>query len=221
MKILFVVSGTKRVAATRYRVYQYLPHLAQEGIDCRVFSVTSDLVTRLAIRSPEFGEATRLAYYTLAFVEKFFRFWVMFFMAARFDIIFLQRATFPFGLAKLLPMAARKIVFDIDDAIFMPDSPRQNLLARLKAFVREKELREILAISDCVIVENDYIKSYVYKFCRRVYKIPGPIDTERYFVKMKTDSAKRDITLGWIGSPATTSYLHLFDSVFAKLLSRF
>lgn len=221
MRVLFVVSGTERVAATRYRVCQYLPHLAQEGISYCVFSITSDMVTRLAIRSPEFGEAARLAYYTLAFIEKFFRFWAVFFLARRFDIIFLQRATFPFGLAKLLPMTGKKVIFDIDDAIFMPDSPKQNPLALFKAFIRERELKDILTISDSVIVENKYIKSYVSKFCKKVYKIPGPIDTERYYARPKTGGAAREIVLGWIGSPATTAYLHLLDNVFLNVLARF
>lgn len=223
MKILFVVAGTERVAASRYRVYQYLPYLRRCGIECRVFSTISDFATRLAIRSPEFRDFTRFIYYMLVFLERFFRFWPLFLMAPRYDIIFLQRATFPLALGRLLKPLGKKIIFDIDDAIFLPDTPKQNFISRFKTFVKESELKCMLTLSDCVMVENDYIKDYVSKYCPKVYKIPGPIDTDRYFVK--THDARRatrdEIILGWIGSPATTSYLRLLDGVFADILARF
>ncbi len=229
IKVLFVVAGTERVAASRYRVYQYLPYLRDHGVRCRVFSTISDLATRLAIRSPEFGVLTRLVYYILISIERFVRFWPVFFMAWRYDIIFLQRATFPLTLGRFLKLWRKVIIFDIDDAIFLPDTPKQNLIARFKAFVKESELKDILALSDCVIVENDYIKDYVSRYCPKVYKIPGPIDTERYFVKKEQGLVdhglltvdQKEVVLGWIGSPATTGYLHLLDGVFADILSRF
>jgi glycosyltransferase involved in cell wall biosynthesis len=220
MKILFVVSGTERVAASRYRVYQYLSYLKSQDIEYRVFSTISDFATRLAIMSPEFGEFTRFIYYIWISLERFLRFWPIFFMSRRCDIIFLQRATFPLALGRLLKSRRRKIIFDIDDAIFLPDTPKQNLVSRFKTFVRERELKGILALSDCVVVENDYIKDYVSRYCPEVYKIPGPIDTVRYFIKEKRLKDK-EVVLGWIGSPATTGYLHLLDGVFVDILERF
>jgi len=219
MCILFVVSGTKRVAATRYRVYQYLPYLEKQGIKCKVFSITSDFVTRLAIRSPELNGISRFIYYIVLFIERFFRFWFVFFKAWGFDLIFLQRATFPFGLGKLLRLHDKKIIFDIDDAIFLSDIPGHGIVTKCKALVKEREVRDLLRIARSVIVENDYIGDYVSKYCEKVYKIPGPIDTERYFVKKR--EIGNEVILGWIGSPATTSYLHLLDDVFPEILSRF
>lgn len=219
MKILFVVSGTKRVAATRYRVYQYLPYLEKRGIKYEVFSITSDFVTKLAIRSPEFNGMTRLLYYTVLFMERFLRFWLLFFKAHNFDILFLQRATFPFGLGKLLGLCNKRIIFDLDDAIFLSDIPGNGLVTRCKSFIKEMELRDILGITRSAIVENNYIRDYVARYCEKVYKIPGPIDTERYFVKEK--KAGDEVVLGWIGSPATTPYIHLLDRVFSEILVRF
>lgn len=222
MKVLFVVSGTKRVAVTRYRVYQYLPYLKQHGLEYEVFSIASDFTTKLAIRSPEFNEIKRFAYYVLLFIERFFRFWFVILNAARFDVIFLQRAAFPFALKRIFKRMNKKIIFDIDDAIFLPDTQKQNMAMKFKTFIKRKELKNTLKIADCVIVENEYIRAYVSRFCSRAYKIPGPIDTERYFVKERMpETYKKEIVLGWIGSPATTDYLHLMDNVFPKILSRF
>ncbi|MFH1790773.1 MAG: glycosyltransferase family 4 protein, partial [Candidatus Omnitrophota bacterium] len=220
MKILFVVSGTARVAASRYRVYQYLPYLSSAGVDFRVVSILSDFLTMLSIRSPEFMSVTRLVYYLALFIERFFRFWMVFFMAASYDVVFLQRAIFPAGLGKLLKVRNRSIVFDIDDAIFLPDTQDRGVITRFKAFVKEREVQDSLRVSKSVIVENDYIGRYVSGYCANVHKIPGPIDTDRYFVKPKT-AAAGVITIGWIGSPATTAYLHILDNAFRALLERF
>ena len=220
MKILFVVSGTKRVAATRYRVYQYLPYLSTAGVKYSVFSIVSDFITTLSIASPEFNTLKKLIYYTVLSIDRFLRFWVIFFKAPHYDLVFLQRVTFPFGMAKLLSLANKKIIFDIDDAIFLPDSTRQNWISKIKTFIREKEVNEVLRVSHSVVVENDYIKEYVSGFCDKIYKIPGPIDTKRYFVEEKHKSSQ-EIILGWIGSPATTSYLHIIDGVFDEIFSRF
>jgi len=219
MKILFVVSGTKRVAATRYRVYQYLPYLENRGVECKVFSIASDFVTKLAIRSPELNGINRFIYYVVLFVERFFRFWFVFFKAGEFDLIFLQRATFPFGLGKLLRFHGEKIIFDIDDAIFLSDTPGHGIITKCKTFIKEREVRDVLSLARSVVVENDYISGYVSRYCEKVYKIPGPIDTERYFVRKKKNGNK--VILGWIGSPATTFYLHLLDNVFSEILTRF
>ncbi|MCQ9207530.1 MAG: glycosyltransferase family 4 protein [Omnitrophica bacterium] len=222
MKVLFVISGTKRVAASRYRVYQYLPHLEEKGIRTSVFSSTSDFMTKLAIRSPELSEAKRFLYYIALFIERFLRFWPIFFMAPKFDLIFLQRVTFPFGLGRILRFRNKKIIFDIDDAIFLPDTVKYNTITRWKGAVKEREVRDILKSSRTVIVENEYIKDYVSRFCKKTYKIRGPIDTERYFIK-ETDPGRKkgEVVLGWIGSPATTSYLKMLNPVFSKLLACF
>jgi len=155
--------------------------------------------------------------------ERFFRFWPILFLAGRFDVVFMQRATFPFGLGKLLSRWNKRVVFDIDDAIFLPDTADKGPVTRFKSFVKKSELEDILGVSDCVIVENDYIKEYVGRFCDKIYKIPGPIDTDRYSVtpQYSVRNTQNEITIGWIGSPATTGYLHIVDNVFKDLLSQF
>lgn len=232
MKVLFVVSGTKRMAATRYRVYQYLGFLKKEKIEYDIFSITSDPVTKMAIRSPEFNTIKRFGYYLIFSAERFLRFWAVFFKAPRYDALFMQRATFPFGLAGLLAGRCKRIIFDIDDAIFMPDVPVNGFVSRLKAFVKEREVRDSLAVASRVIVENDYIKDYVSRFCGYIEKIPGPIDTDRYTVKEPPMSLRgpklrpeailsKEIVLGWIGSPSTTAYLNILNDVFPKIFSKY
>jgi len=219
MKAFFVTAGTKRAAATRYRVSQYLPLFKKRGIEYDTFSITSDFMTRYMIKSPETGSVQRLIYYALFLIERFIRSWAIIFRASWYDRIFLQRVTFPIGFERLLKRMNSNIIFDIDDAIFLPDVQGSDPLTKLKKFIKEHEVKAILKVSSCVIVENDYIKKYVSQFCPHIYKIPGPIDTDRYFVK-KTKETK-NVVIGWIGSPATTGYLNILNNVFSEIFRKY
>lgn len=138
------------------------------------------------------------------------------------DIIFLQRVTFPFGAGWVpgaLKTLGKKIVFDIDDAIFLPDTEERGIITRFKAWAKAAEVRGIMRISDLIIVENEYIKRFASKYCRNIQKIPGPIDTKRYVVRSFSEMPGNEVVIGWIGSPATTGYLNMAKDQLMDILN--
>ncbi len=107
MKILFLVQGLD-VAASRYRVLQYLPYLKEHGIRPTV--------------SP----------FPVSFLEK-----VRVFKSVRkYDILFIQRKRFSVPWLKYIRKNARKIVYDFDDSVMYRNSkaaiPESN--TRVKMF---------------------------------------------------------------------------------------
>ena len=220
MRILFVPYGTERAPATRYRVMQYIPLLKQAGIKCTVFSAISRFATNLMIGSPDFNNFVRPFYYLYITLERFIRLLLVIIIAPRFDVVYLQRTTFPCNLEKLLKLVSKYIIFDIDDAIYLPDKQSDDLITHIKKYIKEKEAIKILKASDIVTVENEYIKNFVSKYCATVAKIPGPIDTDR-FVKGKKSKDRKEVVIGWIGSPATTDYLHMLDDVFGEISKKY
>lgn len=219
MRILFVPYGTDQAPATRYRVTQYLPHLERRGIDYFVFSAISKLSTSLMIKSPDFAPPVRFLYYVYVSMERLFRFLVILFISRGFNIIFLQRTTFPLRLEMLLSAANNNIIFDIDDAIYLPDREGNDFVTRIKKYIKKSEVINILKISRIVIVENEYIKKFVSQYCKKILKLPGPIDTEWFFIRNKRNLDK--VVIGWIGSPATTFYLHMLDNVFRDIKRKY
>ena len=215
MKILFVPYGTEQAPATRYRVMQYLPHLKSRGIDFAVFSAISRFSTSLMIKSPDFLPLPRFVYYVYVFMERLVRFFYILVISPYFDAIFLQRSTFPMRLEALLRMMNKNIIFDIDDAIYMPDEKKSDVITRIKEYIKKSEVINILRISKAVVVENEHIKNFVSRYCKNVRKIPGPIDTERFVSREKSSS--KDVVIGWIGSPATTPYLSMLSNVFETI----
>ncbi len=93
MKALFLIQGFE-VAASRYRVLQYLPYLESKGIEPTV-----------SLYPRGVGQLLR-----------FFR------ELPRYDVLFLQRKRFQPGLLRLVRSKARRIVFDFDDAIMYHNS---------------------------------------------------------------------------------------------------
>lgn len=219
MKILFIPYGTDKAPATRYRVTQYLPNLEKMAIKFKVFSAISGFSTALMIMSPDFGPIRKSLYYLCIFLERVIRFFYIVAISKKFDIIFLQRTTFPFNFEKILHLFNNRIIFDIDDAIYLTDKQDNDIITRIKKYIKEREVINILKVSRIVIVENEYIKDFVSKYCGNVSKIPGPIDTDRFFVKER--GKRGEIAIGWIGSPATTPYLHMLDNVFKKIKEKY
>jgi len=93
LKVLFLIQGFE-VAASRYRVLQYLPYLESKGIEPSV-----------SLYPKGVGQLLR-----------FFR------KLPGYDVLFLQRKRLQPGLLGLLRRKARRIVFDFDDAIMYHNS---------------------------------------------------------------------------------------------------
>lgn len=221
MKVLFVPSCTMRCAGPRYRIQQYLPYLEEKRVSYRVFPIISDGCSRQMIQSPGYGSLKKLLYYLRTIGEKLIRYPLVLFFASQADVIFLQRTTLPFGLEKLLPLVNENIIFDIDDAIFLPDEEGGGLIHRLKKRSKEKEVIGILRISRKVVVENHYIKRWISRFCENVSIITGPIDERRNHPLNNERSQRDGIVIGWIGSPSTTPYLRMLDRVFQRISEKY
>lgn len=219
-KILFVTAGTKIAPATRYRVYQLLPFLLNSSFEYKVYSIFSDNLTRKMINSSGFSRCNKMICYTQLFIEKFIRGLKVIFIAGKYDVIFLQRATFLFGFEKLLQLRNNNIIFDIDDAIFLPDTQEPGLIGRVKRYIKKQEVVAILKVTKIVIAENNYIGAFVRKYCDKVYMLTGPIDTVRNFSRNNYISSGV-VIIGWIGSLSTSMYLNMLDKVFLSLSKKY
>mgnify|MGYP001583433301 CR=1 FL=1 len=219
-KVLFVTNGTKLAPATRYRVYEFLPYLEKNGIKYCVYSMFSERLTSRMIRSSTFSGLDRVLCYAHMFIERFLRSWKIIFMSSGFDIVFLQRATFPLGLEKILRLRNRNIIFDIDDAIYLPDRNEPGFIGFIKRLAKKNEVISVLKISKCAIAENQYIKDFISRYCSRIFILAGPIDTVKNFAKENYED-KNVATIGWIGTPSTAFYLQMLERPLRELAGNF
>jgi glycosyltransferase involved in cell wall biosynthesis len=99
--------------------------------------------------------------------------------AKQADAVILQRKLLPLWQTALLRRWARRLIFDVDDAIFQRDS---NSGKGPDSRTRSGKFRAIVAKADAVIAGNDYLKQVAAALTApgRVCLIPTCIDTQKY-----------------------------------------
>jgi glycosyltransferase involved in cell wall biosynthesis len=109
MKVLFLIQGFE-VAASRYRVLQYLPYLESKGVEATV----------------------RLYPRTLKENVRFFN------NLRQYDLVFFQRKRFSQPRLGLLRKRAKRIVYDFDDSVMYRNSTREEPIShtRRRRFVQ-------------------------------------------------------------------------------------
>lgn len=203
-----------RSPGQRYRCEQYIPLLRQSGFDC----VYSPLIVD--------EEEDRIFYGTgiiakaLLFIKAFFRRTKDVFRANEFDIIFIYREAFFAGsifFERMLKRSGAKIVFDFDDAIWMPSTSAGN--KRLEFLKRPDKVNDILALADVVIAGNKYLVAYAQKFNNRVEVIPSTIDMSYYSPPARPRN--ESVVIGWSGSHTTVEHFETLLPVLKRLKEKY
>ena len=216
MRVFFVALTGPRFAASRTRVFDYLPFLKANGVQADVAVVLPDRISTWTYARRGFW---RLIHYAWVWWRSFNVGVQTLRLAPRYHVVFVQRAFFSAPVPRLLRLFSRKVIFDFDDAIFTTEAPEEDWMARLRTWHHSRSLAGMLRASSRVIVENTYTASYAERFCPHVSIITGPIDTERYSPGSAGEEDDR-VVLGWIGSYTSAPYLELIREPLAELGAR-
>lgn len=124
--------------------------------------------------------------------------WRMLRAARHADIVVVLRKTFPRPLLWLLRRAAKRLVFDFDDAIFCntDGSHSATRMARFAAMAR---------CCDHICAGNAFLAQHAACFNPAVTIVPTSIDVAKYGVTAPKPGDTIDLV--WIGSSSTKKYL--------------
>jgi len=193
LRVLFLTLYPDEAASPRYRVAQYVPWLSKRGVDCTVASsVTLD----------EFHAKRRPFWYHVAEVRHRT---AQILGARRYDVVLLQKAIASFyvrGACGLLRRRARKLVYDIDDAVhLLPPVP----LSGARRHIEDRaQVRKIMATADLVLAGNAWLQQEAKSLGGNAVLFPTVVDTDRFVPESRE---KRTFRIGWIGNPSTTPHL--------------
>ena len=111
--------------------------------------------------------------------------------------------------------AARRLVLDVDDAIWLDSSrgARGHPLALLKGTPRK--VRWLAGRADTVIAGNELLAEWLGKYSADVRVVPSLVEHRE--VPVRSHEARDRILLGWIGSPSTATYLPRLVEPLARL----
>lgn len=215
MKILFWVPYPTEGQSNRFRVEQYLPYLEKKGIAYSLHPFWGSNAYKILF---ERGRYFKKIYY---FIKGSMNRKKDLIDLSMYDLVFIHREAYPIGRAFLEKVVFNKkpIIFDFDDAIFLPTYSSANSMVRL--FKRPGKIAGILKMSNAVIVGNNYLKEYALRYNKNVIVIPTPIDTDKYFPAKGSPKDNNKIIIGWIGSYTNNQYLGMVRNVLMALMHKY
>ena len=198
LKVLALTKYDRQAASSRHRFLNYIPLLAEQGIDITPMPLLSNAYVdrRLSSQATDFIDVAQ------GFVHR-----VSTLIASRrFDVLWIEGELFPRmpALAERVLKALRiPYVVDLDDAIFHTyDLHPSSLFRRLLG----RKIDVVLGHATAVTAGNAYLaERAVQAGAPRVVLVPTSVDHQAYARVERRANDK--LTFGWIGSPATEHYL--------------
>jgi glycosyltransferase involved in cell wall biosynthesis len=209
MKMLALMKYGDKAASTRQRLLQYREHFSRQGIEIAFFPLLSNDYLEQTYR----GNATPVFSVLKSYLSRV----KLLIDASCFDLIWVHCESFPYmpGLAERLTVIRGKpVVYDFDDAIFHQYDAHPNPLVRL--FLGPK-LRPLMHGASLCVCGNSYLKAYADRFSRRTEIVPTVLNTAVYAPSVQPQDAARPVTVGWIGSPSTWSFVQPLIPLLCRL----
>ena len=216
MRVLVLASAPYDTSGPRYRIEQWARHLEPAGFRFTFAPFESEALHNVIYQRGRYVQKTML---TLEACVRRFR---AIAMARDFDVVLIFREAMLIGPAlieHLLARAGLPIVFDFDDAIWVPyRSPSNARWSYLKCFGKAAT---ICRLSSRVIVGNRYLADYARRFNENVVVVPSTIDTDAYAPRRSSGAEDaHPVTIGWTGSHSTVQHLDTLRPALARLRQR-
>lgn len=149
------------------------------------------------------------------------RFFLLF-RLSKYDYLFIHREATPIGppffefiAAKIL---RKKIIYDFDDAIWIPNySEANSLFSILKGYPNVKFICRWAYKVSC---GNEYLCNYALQYNTRVFYNPTTIDTQHLHNQVKDQNTSK-VVIGWTGSHSTIRYMEEVIPILAELEQKY
>lgn len=143
------------------------------------------------------------------------------FRLRRYDVVFVTLWVTPIGLPimeNLFAIFAKRLIYDIDDLIFLGHSSAANkIIAWIKG---KRKMIVLMKRADHVITCTPVLDRFVRQYNINTTDISSTINTDTY-IPVNPYTNNKKLVLGWSGSHSTAKYLHLLTPVLQKLRKKY
>jgi len=207
MRILYFSKASEIGPSSRYRIYQYLPLLADAGGFVSIKPLFGPWYYRLLSRRPLWLRTLlKSLYVPIRFLR---RLWDLR-TVREADLIVTEGQLFPYlglGIERFLAKR-RPFVVELDDAIYLTKG-------------QETKIPVLLRLSTGVIVGNQVLAQYARTYNPNVSVVPTVVDTNRFkpgnMWQSQGPTSDRPITIVWMGLDYNLPYVRALSSVFRRL----
>lgn len=206
-----------RSPGQRYRIEQYISFLAEAGFECQssvLITPRQDVffyrpghhVAKLGALLSHYwqrrSELREIKTYDLVFIFR--------------EALLTRHTFFERGVAR----AGVPILFDLDDAIWLPNVSQAN---RRFGFLKDPEkTHRILPLASLVFAGNSYLADHVRAYNPNVWIVPTTIDTDLHKPgRSENNAADAPIVIGWSGSHTTLPHFRLVEPALAHIKQQY
>ncbi|MBI5625209.1 MAG: glycosyltransferase family 4 protein [Elusimicrobia bacterium] len=200
------------VASQRFSHEQYIDVLRKAGIETNIEAFLSEATWEVLYKP---GYYFQKAYGVLwGFIKRF----MLLPGILRYDFVYLAREAAPLGppiIEAILFLLRRKVIYFLDDAIFIPRTTKVNRLAALLKWASKVPYTALR--SHKVVAANRFMADWASQYNRHVVLIPSTIDPSYHRPLARPLTASRQPIIGWTGSHSTSGYLDIIRPVLKRL----
>jgi len=115
-----------------------------------------------------------------------------------YDVLINQKCLMKKNLARKIIESSRRIIFDMDDAIWTRPGRNHSWFTAWRV---KSRLLQWMKAANVVTVANNYLGDYARQFSEHVEVIHMALDIEKW--SPSAQGVTKQVTMGWAGSPAT------------------
>lgn len=127
---------------------------------------------------------------------------------ARFDLVLVQKRLFSTNRVRGIRRLARRLVYDVDDAIWHPHGAPHHWLTRWRT---QRRLAAIVKAADMCTAANGVLARHLGSWARRVERIPMALPEAQWSMRSIASSPAEPVRIGWIGGPGNLRYLEALE----------
>lgn len=202
--VMFIVPyPLKRAPSQRFRVELYEGYLQEAGIDYVIEPFLDQSTYNIIYKKGSLLQ--KAAGITRSYIRRL----KTVFRARKYNFVFIHREAAPIGPPVfewiLAVLFRKKLIYDFDDAIWIPNTSGANLIASgIKCFWKVKH---IIRMSYRVAPGNAYLAAYARQYNPAVTLLPTCVDVVGKHNIVKDHNHTGKPVIGWTGSHSTLFYI--------------
>lgn len=204
-----------RAPSQRFRIEHYIGMLNDQGYDVTIAPFLDEAAWAILYRQGNYVAKA------LGLLRGFARRYRLLFSVYRFTHIWVHRETAPLGLPLygliLTRLFKRRVIFEFDDAVWMPNVSESN---RFFAFIKPyRNALFMMRNAHCNVAGNPWLAEFAQRLNSNTVCLPTVVDTLNVHNRLQDQSTEAPV-IGWTGSHSTLKYLEMIAprlrAVYAK-----